>query len=375
MRFPEDVPVLIDEVVRLRAPRLGDVPAMVEMYRDPDTRYWGGSAPGYDRAEAVRGVIERIPNGWRENTRRTWVIEYDGRYAGAIALSGGESGVGSVGFTGHPAHRGRGFITRAVRLVLDHAFDELGWNRVTWGAFVGNWASRRIAWRTGFRHFVTAYGAGLANGERRDEWIASIGRDDDREPQTHWWQVPVIETQRFRLREYRDSDVERAAEGSNDQRTLHWLANLPKPFGREDAERYIARGREGQAAGDRVAWVVADPDTDELLGDVGVFGRQQRFGSTSGEIGYCVHPEARGRGLITAAVARVVEQAFMPIDQGGLGRRRLELRAAKGNSASIQVAEANGFTRAGVLRAADRRRDGSYEDLLIFDLLISDHNG
>jgi RimJ/RimL family protein N-acetyltransferase len=300
------------------------------------------------------------------------VIEYGGQYAGAIALSGGESGVGSVGFTSHPAYRGKGLATRAVRLVLAHAFDELGWNRVTWGAFVGNWASRRVVWRTGFHDFFTAYGAGVANGERRDEWIASISRDDDREPQNHWWQVPVIETERFRLREYRDSDVDRAAEMTNDERTLHWLANLPKPFGLEDAEQYLARGREGQASGERVGWVVADPDTDELLGDVGVFGLHNRYDPTRGELGYSAHPDARGRGLITAAVARVIEQAFLPIDDGGLGRRRLELRAAEGNSASIRVAEANGFTRAGVLRAADRRRDGSYDDMVIFDLLISD---
>jgi RimJ/RimL family protein N-acetyltransferase len=372
MRFPQDVPVLTDKGIRLRVPRLEDVEAMVEMYRDPDTQYWGGSPPTYDRDEAERGVAGLIPKGWRDGTRRTWVIEYGGEYAGAIALSGGDSGVGSVGFTGHPAYRGKGLTTRAVRLVLAHAFDDLGWNRVTWAALVGNWGSRRVAWRTGFHHFVTASGAGEANGERRDEWIAWIGRDDEREPQNHWWQVPVIETERFRLREYRDSDVDRAAEMSNDQRTLQWLANLPKPFGREDAERYLTRSREGQASGERVAWAVADPDTDELLGDVGVFGLQNSYDLTRGELGYSAHPEARGRGLITAAVARVIEQAFLPIHEGGLGRRRLELRAAQGNSASIRVAEANGFTRAGVLRAADRRRDGSYDDMVIFDLLISD---
>ena len=372
MRFPKDVPVLTDQGIRLRAPRLEDVEAMVEMYRDPDTQYWGGSPPTYDREEAELDVTERIPKGWRARTRRTWAIEYGGEYAGAITLSSGESRVGSVGFTGHPAYRGKGIATRAVRLVLAHAFDDLGWYRVTWGAFVGNWAARRVAWRTGFRNFFTAHGAEPADGERRDEWIASIGWDDEREPQNHWWQVPVIETERFRLREYRDSDVDRAAEMSNDERTLHWLANLPKPFGRQDAEQYLARGREGQASGERVGWVVADPDTDELLGDVGVFGLHGRSDRTSGELGYSAHPEARGRGLITAAVGRVIEQAFLPIDEGGLGRLRLEIRAAKGNSASIQVAEANGFTRAGVLRAADHRRDGSYDDLVIFDLLISD---
>ncbi|GAA0942322.1 hypothetical protein GCM10009554_34700 [Kribbella koreensis] len=58
----------------------------------------------------------------------------------------------------------------------------------------------------------------------------------------------------------------------------------------------------------------------------------------------CGHPAARGLGLVTAAVGRVIEQAFLPVDQGGLGRRRLELVAARGNLASIKVALSNGFT-------------------------------
>jgi RimJ/RimL family protein N-acetyltransferase len=185
-------------------------------------------------------------------------------------------------------------------------------------------------------------------------------------------EVPVIETDRFRLRGYRDSDVERTIEFSNDELSLHWLSVIPQPFGRPEAERYIASRHEGLASGDRVTWVIADPSTDEMLGDVSISGLSS---GDSGEIGYCAHPAARGRGLVTAAVGRVIEYAFLPIDQGGLGRRRLDLVAARGNLASINVALSNGFTRTGVRRAADRRRDGSYEDLLTFDLLSEEHRG
>ncbi|MFI5712995.1 GNAT family N-acetyltransferase [Kribbella sp. NPDC051620] len=184
------------------------------------------------------------------------------------------------------------------------------------------------------------------------------------------WNVPVIETDRFRLRAYRDSDVERTIEVSNDELSLQWLSKIPQPFGRPEAERYIASRHEGLASGDRVTWVIADPASDELLGDVSVAGL---LSGDSGELGYCAHPAARGRGLVTAAVGRVIEQAFLPVDQGGLGRRRLELVAARGNLASIKVAQSNGFTQTGVRRAADRRRDGSYEDLLTFDLLSEEH--
>ncbi|GAA1589360.1 hypothetical protein GCM10009789_48770 [Kribbella sancticallisti] len=369
MRFPDDVPVLTDGVVRLRAPHTDDIRAMLEMNADPETQRWTDFPPERD---PERQVLERIPAGWRDGGLWSWAIESDGRYCGAVMLSGGEGGVGAIGFTLHPAVRGRGLTTRAVRLAVAHAFDVLGWDRVTWSAFVGNWASRRIAWRTGFRHLTTAYGAGLARGVRYDEWIASIGRQDDREPEDPWWTVPVIEHGGLRLRPFRDDDVDRLVETTLDERTLHWLANIPVPFGREQAEQYVAKCREGLAAGDRVTWVIADAGSDEMLGDVSVF-RMQNGSNPVGEIGYSAHPAARGRGMMTTAVGLVAKQAFLPIEQGGLGRRRLEIVAAKGNRSSIRVALANGFTQTGIKRAADRRRDGSYEDLVMFDLLSDEH--
>ena len=372
MRYPEDVPVLTDGVVRLRAPQLGDVAGMVEMNTDRETQRWNSVPIPYGPRDAEQSVVSRIPAGWRNGGLWSWAIESDSQYCGAVVLSGGEGGVGAVGFTLHPKMRGQGLMTRAVRLAVDYAFDVLGWDRVTWGAFVGNWGSRRVAWRNGFRHLTTAYGAGLARGDRYDEWIASIGRDDKREPASQWWDVPVIEAGELRLRAFRDDDVDRLIESSNDEQSLHWLSRIPQPYGREQAERFIARCQEGLADGDQVIWVVADRETDLMLGDVGVV----RMGRSpdNGEIGYSAHPAARGRGVITAAVGLAIKQAFLPIEEGGFGRRRLELHAAKGNLPSIRVALNNGFTQTGVQRAADQRRDGGYEDLITFDLLIDEHS-
>jgi RimJ/RimL family protein N-acetyltransferase len=223
-----------------------------------------------------------------------------------------------------------------------------------------------VAWQTGFRNFTTLPGGGLDHGVRYDEWIASIGRDDDREPASHWWDVPVIESERLRLRAFRADDADRLVESSNDEHSLHWLAQIPQPYGRAQAERFMARCHEGLATGDQVIWAVADRETDLLLGDVGVV----RMGrGPDGEIGYSAHPDARGRGVVTEAVGLAIKQSFLPIEQGGFGRRRLELRAAKGNLASRKVALNNGFLQTGVRRLADERRDGTFEDLITFDLL------
>jgi len=85
-----------------------------------------------------------------------------------------------------------------------------------------------------------------------------------------------------------------------------------------------------------------------------------------------MHPEARGRKVMSTAVRLVIEHAFTPVADGGLGRRRLQLLAAEGHTASAHVAEVNGFTHVSTERAASPRRDGSYDNLLGFDLLATD---
>ncbi|MEU4196082.1 GNAT family N-acetyltransferase [Kribbella sp. NPDC026611] len=372
MRFPEDVPVLTDADVTLRAHRPADIDLAYAGCQDPAMAEWTTIPLPYLREHAVDYLTVQIPDGWRNDTQYAWAIEVDGKYAGTVDLRDGQGGVGEVGFSVSPEVRGRGVMTRALRLVLRYAFDRLGWDRVIWRAFVGNYASRRVAWKAGFRGLVTVPGGGLARGVRKDEWVATVGRDDELEPQGHWWTVPELEGGGIRLRELRDSDAQRVQEACSDERTQYWLSGMPAPYQLTDAEGFIRSRKHAQASGDAVAWAAVDPVTDELLGNVSIFDLQHRIDRTVGEIGYWMHPAARGRKVMTTAVGLVIAHAFKPIDEGGLGRRRLVLMAAEGNTASAHVAEANGFTLVGTERAASPRRDGNYDNLRIYDLLATD---
>ncbi|MFK4088618.1 GNAT family N-acetyltransferase [Kribbella sp. NPDC020789] len=372
MRFPEDVPRLADDLVTLRAHTDADIEPAYVMCQDPEMQRWTSIPVPYERAHATGFVTEIIPNGWRDGTSRTWAIEYAGQYVGAIDLRDGTGGVGEVGFAVAPGVRGAGVMTRALKLVVRHAFDDLGWSRVIWRAFAGNWASRRVAWKAGFRGLVVVPGGGLARGVRYDEWVASVGRDDELEPQGNWWTVPELDGGTFRLRGFRPEDAQRVMEACNDERTQYWLAGLPSPYELHHAEGFIESRKESLASGEGVSWVIADPVTDELLGNVSIFDLTKRMDKEHGEIGYWMHPAARGRKVMTNAVRLVIEHAFTPIADGGLGRRRLVLLAAVANTASAHVAEANGFTKAGIGRAAAPGRDGRWDDDYIFDLLATD---
>jgi RimJ/RimL family protein N-acetyltransferase len=375
MRFPEDVPVLTDGVVTLRAHSVDDVEPAYRMCQDPVMQEWTTIPVPYQHEHAVNFLTDVIPNGWRTNTMWGWAIEYDGRYAGTIDLGDGEGGVGEVGFAVSPEVRGNGVMTRALKLAVRYAFDGLGWDRVIWRAFVGNYASRRVAWKAGFRGLVTIPGGGRTRGVRKDEWVASVGRDDDLEPQGNWWKAQVLEGGSIRLRGLQDSDAQRVQEACSDERTQQWLSGMPSPYRLEDAEGFIKTRPHMMAGGEGVAWAIADLAGDQLLGNVSVFNLNNRLDATVGEIGYWMHPDARGRKVMTTAVELLIPHAFKPVAEGGLGRRRLVLKAAVGNSASAHVAEANGFTHVGTERSAIPRRDGSYDDDLIFDLLADEYAG
>jgi RimJ/RimL family protein N-acetyltransferase len=373
MRFPEDVPTLTDDVVTLRAHTVADIQPAYEVCQDPEMQRWTTIPVPYEPQHAEHFLTEFVPAGWRDGSSWAWAIEYDGRYAGTIDLRALDGNVGEVGFALAPWARGNGVMTRALGLVVKYGFEQ-GWDRVTWRAYVGNWGSRRVAWKCGFRKLVTIPAGGVQRGTRRDEWVASITPDDEPAPQGNWWKVPVIEAGGARLRAFRGTDAKRIAEACGDVRTQKWLAGLPSPYQLEDAEGFIESRKENLASGEGVSWALADADTDELLGCVSVFDLNNRIDKTMGEIGYWAHPEARGRGAMSTAVRCAIEHAFTPVEDGGLGRRRLVLFAAEGNTASQRVAEVNGFTRTGRERAASPGRDGTFRDLHGFDLLRTDRN-
>jgi RimJ/RimL family protein N-acetyltransferase len=74
-----------------------------------------------------------------------------GRVAGSIRLRrSGPPQVGGIGYVVHPDFRGRGYTTRALRLLVPWAFEVAGYARLELGAKVGNEASLRAAAAAGF---------------------------------------------------------------------------------------------------------------------------------------------------------------------------------------------------------------------------------
>jgi [ribosomal protein S5]-alanine N-acetyltransferase len=364
LRFPEDVPVLTDGVVTLRAHGDADLDAVVEQCQDPQSAAWTTVPAPYGRDDAVEWVGRVVPAGWADGSELAFAVEHRGRFAGSVGLRPRSAAEAEVGFGLHPAARGKGVMHRALDLLLDWAFGERGHSVVTWRAFVGNWASRRVVWAAGFHFGPTVPRMLVQRGTRYDAWTGWITDRDTREPKSRWLEAPVIEHEDLRLRPWLDADADRLVEAGTDARLRQFIPRSPLPRTQARAAAYLLRVRQAAAEGTRVSWCVADRDTDAALGNVALF---EFAGDRSAQMGFWAHPSARGQGVLSRAARVAADWALAPAP-AGFGLRRLYLLAAVGNHASRRVAEQAGFCHVGTERAAARVGDG-FDDNAVYDRL------
>jgi RimJ/RimL family protein N-acetyltransferase len=132
----------------------------------------------------------------------------------------------------------------------------------------------------------------------------------------------------------------------------------PAPLTRERFDARLAR----DAAEDAVAFVI---DADgAAVGSASLFAFD--WFARHAEAGISLVPDARGRGIGTAAIAQLVEFGFVRRNL-----RRIHLQAISSNVAAIRAYEKAGFVTEGRLRQHAWVR-GAYEDIVLMGILRSE---
>lgn len=175
---------------------------------------------------------------------------------------------------------------------------------------------------------------------------------------------PVLETDRLRLRSWRDDEIERITTARTNQATAHFLPFVPQPFTAEDARFWLKDMAEQAAAAVRFNWCVADRASDVALGNLTLFNLHDG----EGELGYWAHPDAQGRGVVGEALRRVSQWFFRSETDGGFGGRRLVIRTAATNRAARRTAESAGFHHVGTEPGAFALQTGGPDDRVTYDL-------
>ena len=149
-----------------------------------------------------------------------------------------------------------------------------------------------------------------------------------------------LETQRLTIRFWRVEDAEGLFEAADSSRDtlLPWLDWAARDLLSVDQTRAsIARFADEASDADRTSFNqgVFDRETGRVLGSIGMhrFNRAQR----TGEVGYWLRADARGRGLMTEAVRHLFSSAFTPQPEGGWGLRRIIILSSGPNDASQRI--------------------------------------
>lgn len=163
------------------------------------------------------------------------------------------------------------------------------------------------------------------------------------------------------LRTWLPEDADELLQACQDVDIQRWTT-LPSPYLPEHAEQFLEicalRWVQGLAT-----FAITDLAETELLGSIGFVGIPEE-GVV--EVGYWIAPQARRRGVATAATRLISDWA---LDE--LAFHRVEWQAYVGNDGSRRVADKCGFTFEGTLRSRGFQR-GNVLDIWIGGLLRTD---
>ncbi len=136
------------------------------------------------RARDARWWVRRTKKNRRKgrDLNLTIVRRADGTLLGGVGLHHLEEGGSSaeVGYWIGREHRGQGYATEAVNLLVRTGFSRLGLHRIEARIFPGNLASRRLAKRCGFRYEGRLRDEVKKNGRWRSTLLYSRLSSDSR---------------------------------------------------------------------------------------------------------------------------------------------------------------------------------------------------
>lgn len=179
--------------------------------------------------------------------------------------------------------------------------------------------------------------------------------------------APVeLRTARLVLTIPTSDDVDDITAACQDEAVQRWTT-VPSPYSASDAATFVNDFvTAGWEASTTRTWAIRlraepsgtagrSPASATVIGMIGL----EAIADGAAEIGYWLAPSARGRGIMSEAVALVVHYAF---DADGVALERVQWRAYRGNRPSAQVAHGAGFRFEGTRRLGAVGRSGREDE-------------
>jgi [ribosomal protein S5]-alanine N-acetyltransferase len=171
---------------------------------------------------------------------------------------------------------------------------------------------------------------------------------------------PLLESDRLRLREITPGDVKAVFAIRSDPATMKYI---PRPLAKteQDALDHIDMITKGVLDNEFINWAITLKDSDKLIGMICLLRMQPRNFRT--EIGYILHPDFHGKGIMNEAIKMVISYAFEV-----LKFHSIEAVIDPENSASEKVLLKNDFIKEGYFKEHEYY-DGRFLDSVIYSLI------
>ena len=178
-----------------------------------------------------------------------------------------------------------------------------------------------------------------------------------------------LETKRLLLREWTKKDIHDLIEGLNDLKVSKWLALVPYPYTKKDAQEWIKYcvkiSKKGQKR-NSYHFAIELKSEKKVIGGLSI-ERIDPFQGTAGG-GFWLNSRYHKRGYGMEALILRTNFAF-----NELNLRKIENGFFRGNNASFKLQKKCGYRIEGIRRKACRcKADGKIKDEYITGLLKED---
>lgn len=171
---------------------------------------------------------------------------------------------------------------------------------------------------------------------------------------------PSLSTERLILRRISVEDDKEIFFLRSDKEMLQFLDRDPAQS-IDEARQWINTINEGIDSNQYIAWAVALKNDQKLIGTITFWNIQKEHHRA--EIGYALHTQFQGRGLMQEAMKVVLDYGF-----NTLKIHSVEANVNPGNAASIKLLERNGFVREAYHRE-NYYYNGHFLDSAIYSLI------
>src|SRR4051794_7629034 len=146
---------------------------------------------------------------------------------------------------------------------------------------------------------------------------------------------PLLTTERLILRKLQLTD-DKAIFALRNNVQVNAFIQRPLANHIEDARHFIIAINEGLESKEWLYWAIILKNTDQLIGTICLW--HFSHDNTMAEIGYELHPDYQGKGLMNEATETVIDYGF-----GTLHLKMIEAYTQPANTRSIKLLEKNNF--------------------------------